>query len=106
VNVVWDEFNLGKNASPPIDFIYYNSASGGRSIETHGSTGVITDARDPGSSLPHVSTPTDFFATVPAPDPNFVVSDLDVTVSLTHPQLAELSLTLVSPAGPHQRRVP
>jgi subtilisin-like proprotein convertase family protein len=107
VNVVWDEFNLGKNATPPVDFIYYNSASGGRSIEAHGSTGPITDARDPGNSQPHISTPTDFFATVAAPtDPNFVVSDINVTVSLTHPQLQELSITLISPAGPNQRRVP
>ncbi|HEV8267065.1 MAG TPA: hypothetical protein VGR00_02480 [Thermoanaerobaculia bacterium] len=57
--------------------------------------GALNDAIDPGSGA-HIPAVTNFNIPVTVADPNFVVGDVDVTVNLTHPALAELQLVLSS----------
>src|SRR5207237_938407 len=58
----------------------------------------VIDAIDPGNSQPHVATPTLVPVNVNITDPNFTLSDLQVTVNLTHPNLSQVSITLLPEA--------
>jgi subtilisin-like proprotein convertase family protein len=96
VTVVWDDFGSGANANPPVDVLRSDRAPGGRSAGGFSNANApVPDASDPGGGGAHVPTATPFLLPINA-DPNFNrVTDLDVTVNLTHPALAEVSLRLL-----------
>jgi hypothetical protein len=98
VTVVWDDFNsLRNNTAVPRDAITVDRILGGagREVVYAGPTG-IADATS--ATAPGVST---FPVLVSFPDAaKFTsVTDLDVTVALTHPALQELQIRLIPPSG-------
>jgi hypothetical protein len=96
VTVVWNDFNsLRNNTAVPRDAITVDRILGGagREVVYAGPTG-IADATS--ATAPGVST---FPVLVSFPDAaKFTsVTDLDVTVALTHPALQELQIRLIPP---------
>jgi subtilisin-like proprotein convertase family protein len=64
----------------------------------------IIDATDPGGGAPHIPGVTHFFNTVdftgrPGFSPSGAITNLTVTLNLTHATLAQLEIDLVSPTG-------
>ena len=65
-----------------------------------GTGGAIADGIDPGSNLPHNSGITQFTNVVALTDPNFsTLSDLDVKLAITHPNVSQLRVELISPTN-------
>lgn len=102
VTVVWDDFGTGATATPiPFDLIRSNTVSADgptSSAQYTGTGGGVADAINPGSGS-HIPQTTSFpiFVNITDPDFNFV-TDLDVTLNLTHPGLGELFIQLTPPA--------
>ena len=62
--------------------------------------GPIGDATDPGGGAPHNAKTTKFSNPVTLTVPNFsTLSDLDVTLAITHANMSQLQVDLVSPLG-------
>ena len=65
-----------------------------------GAGGAIGDGFDPGSSLPHIGGTTQFSNVVALTAPNFsTLSDLDVKLSITHANVSQLQVQLISPTN-------
>ena len=111
VTAIWDD-SSGNNqiASNRVD----NAGTGQVFTGTGGGTAVlltmpptvlaptgngIAEAVDPGSNQPHIPAVTTFPLPVNITDPSFVISNLNVTVNLIHPNLAEVRIELISPLG-------
>jgi subtilisin-like proprotein convertase family protein len=109
LNIMWNDFGtLSKLAPnqirplvidrslpsliPPV--IYQIDGTKGMAV------GTIGDAASGGTGNPDVPAETTFSQKVNITDPNFATLDsLDVTVALTHPDLQEISVVLISPGG-------
>ncbi|WP_422931842.1 Ig-like domain-containing protein [Singulisphaera sp. PoT] len=98
VTVVYDDFGSGVQNTPvPQDFIWSTVVSGASSQVFTGPGGSIIDAT---SATPSVVTPTNFTVPVSITDAGFTsLSHLSVTLNITHPSLADLSLVLIPPTG-------
>jgi subtilisin-like proprotein convertase family protein len=88
VTVVWDDYGSGATATPtPYDNIYTKTYTGAVGLTVNATTGPIADAS---------TTP---FAFVVSAGTNFTVSDVSVSVALTHAANAQLTLALQAPDG-------
>jgi large repetitive protein len=88
VTVVWDDYGSGATATPtPYDNIYTKTYTGAVGLTVNATTGPIADA-----------STTPFAFVVPA-GTNFTVSDVSVSVALTHAANAQLTLALQAPDG-------
>ncbi len=97
VTVIWDDFGSGHFGNTPTDTIRSNSIGGsGNNLVSDTTGGDVADAL-PGN--PSTPTTTDFPLTVNVADPNFLLTDLDVSLSLHHDNLGDLSVLLVDPNG-------
>jgi subtilisin-like proprotein convertase family protein len=98
VTIVWDDFNSLRNNTPvPRDAITVDRTAGGagREVVYAGPTGIADAAS---ATVPGVSLfPID--VTFPDATKFTGVTDLDVTVALTHPALQELQIRLIPPPG-------
>lgn len=90
VSVVWDDRGTLANASPPLDRIMSDSVTGAKSLTFDGPGGPIAD----GLATTPFTQPVSF-----AGSPGFNPNDLDVTLSIVHPAVNELSVELVAPNG-------
>jgi subtilisin-like proprotein convertase family protein len=108
VTVVWDDSGTLAAANPARDRIVSDRIrDGGIGAAFAGATGPISDATDPGGGAAHVPAPNlanpldarnQFTAAVNITDPGFLsLSDLDVTIDLTHNNLAEIRIELIPP---------
>jgi subtilisin-like proprotein convertase family protein len=98
VSVVWDDFGTGAApANPQFDVLWANSVQGGIAQVFSSPGGPINDAL---AGTPNTQVATDFPINVNITNPNFTtLSDLNVSVSIRHPTLGELSLVLIPPSG-------
>ena len=98
VTLVYDDFGSGTQAQPvPVDLIWSTVVSGASSQVFTGPGGPITDATN---DNPSVITPTNFPVNVNITDAGFVsLSHLSVTLTVTHPSVADLSFVLIPPTG-------
>lgn len=98
VGVVWDDYGTLAKASPPGDLIQFTQVATGKveTITTTSSGGPIADALAPpaGNNIPSV---TSFPISVNVTDPNFVLSNLNVSLAIVHPAVNELSVVLIPP---------
>ena len=98
MTVVCDDFNTCANASPPFDQSSgqpHRRRARSRRLRARAARSSTPTSRHP--DRPHA---TDFPVNVNVTDPRFFsVSDLDVALDLTHPNLAELSAVLIPPVG-------
>ena len=94
ITVAWDDSGSGSKATPAFDFLMSNTVPAGDSYQFVGSTGPI----NPGlAGTPNdIPVTTPFTTTVNVPNPA-AVTDLTVTVALTHPADTNLSLVLQAP---------
>jgi subtilisin-like proprotein convertase family protein len=88
VNIVWERLSDNSLVS--------NAVQPGEVAAFSGTTGPITNAL---SGTPNVKQITTFTADVNVTNPNFVVTDLEVTVNIVHPHLSEIQIQLVAPGG-------
>ena len=94
ITVAWDDSGTGATASPAFDSLMTNTVPAGNSYQFLGSTGIINPG---GAGTPNVPVTTSFTNSVSGLDPAANFTDLTVTVALTHPTDANLSLVLKSP---------
>ena len=114
VNVVWDDWASLNGANPPQDLIQWSPVTAtlfNRLAATLPGTGVtLTDAVDPGNSLPHIPATTTTNAAqsinvnLATTDPrwalpNVVIENLQVEVAINHPAISELRVRLIPPAA-------
>ena len=101
VSVAWDDYVTGATAAPPYDVIRTNTVTSGTfSTTVTNQGGPIQDAIKGANNAPDSPVSTDFPVTVNISDPRFIsLSHLQVSVSLTHPAVSELSIQLVPPTG-------
>jgi subtilisin-like proprotein convertase family protein len=108
VTVVWDDSGTLSTANPARDRIVSDRfRDGGVGAVVAGTTGPIAEATDPGGGAAHIPAPNpanpldtrnQFTADVAITDPEFLsLSDLDVTVDLTHNSLSEIRIELIPP---------
>lgn len=83
MTIVWNDVTDGLILADRV-------TAGGRGAYFSAAGGPVVDADTNG---------TDFTIDVNITDPTFVVSDLDVTINLTHGNLAEVRIELISPQG-------
>ena len=100
LTIVWDDFDFNDNN----DAIKSNFIlSPGTGYRFEGTVGPITDAApDPNDAqAPHIEAVTDFPLAAPIniTNPNFRLTDLDVTVAFVHPDFETLRMELVAPGG-------
>ncbi len=101
VSLTWANTGTLSTASPPLTEVVFSPVSGGVG-ETFPVTnaGPIADAIAPGNSLPDIPGVTDFQIPINITDPRFIsLSDLKVKIDMVHPNLNEVTLTLIPPAG-------
>jgi len=98
VNVVYDDFGSGSTATPPFDVINANRTNDDTFTQSFaGQGGVITPG---GMGTPNVPMVSDFPVNVSVTNPRFLsVTNLTVNLAITHPSIAELSVTLIPPTG-------
>ncbi len=98
VSIVYDDFGTLSQETPvPQDILWNTTMTGLISTVVQGAGGPITDATN---STPPVITPTNFPVNVNITNTNFVsLSDLSVTLNITHPSDADLSIVLIPPTG-------
>ena len=97
---VWADFGnntVDIDASQPDGGDAATPAAG--DVDTPGSTGPIGDAAPGGGGGGSIPTMTTFSATVNVADPNFVLADLNVDLSILDPHMAQLAIDLISPDG-------
>jgi subtilisin-like proprotein convertase family protein len=105
VTVVWDDFGslVINNPLPqsPLSLIESDSLAAAATSRHGGPVFVpINDGADPGGGAPHTPGQTDIPINVAISDPRITrLDDLDVVVSLTHPNLSEVRLELIPPAA-------
>ncbi len=104
VTAVWDDFTTLADAAPiPLDRILSDRLSGVLYQRVAGAqTGGIGDASDPGGGAAHAPAVTNFTTVISANtfDPRVItIDDLNVDVSLRHPQISELRIRLIPPPG-------
>ena len=99
VSIIWDaNVHLPVTTPPPNDQIKSDAFSNGATgVLATGTTGAITDAA--AGTPDNVPATTPFTADVSIGNPNLLISDLDVTVAIVHPAMAELKLVLMPPVG-------
>jgi subtilisin-like proprotein convertase family protein len=99
INIVWDDFGSRRRANPASDLVISDAIpDGGLGFSFTGNGGFLNDAFDPGNSQPHITATTRFQINVNLNDPRFVsLTDIDVTVDMTHNTLSEVSLVLIPP---------
>jgi subtilisin-like proprotein convertase family protein len=101
VNLVWADTGSLATANPPTTQVLFSPVSGGLGLTFPvTNAGPITDAFDPGNSAPHIPGVTDFQIPINITDPRFIsLTDLKVKLDMIHPNLNEVTLTLIPPAG-------
>jgi subtilisin-like proprotein convertase family protein len=102
VTVVWDDFGSDtvSTAAPfPLSRIESDRLQGGLISLFNGQTGIINDAFNPGAGA-HIPAVNNYAINVNITDPrvNFI-SDLNITLGITHPNMNELRIELIPPAG-------
>jgi subtilisin-like proprotein convertase family protein len=85
------------NISGAVTAVFVNNPGGGYSTPP---TVTFTGGGGSGATATAVITSPAFVMNVNITDPNFgAVTDLDVTLNIVHPHLAQLRITLTNPAG-------
>jgi len=89
VTVVWDDFGVGSQASPPFDRIVSSRITdGGQAVVVPNVGGTINNG-----------TNTDFTKVINFSDPSFFLNNLTVKLNITSPNLDRLSAVLIGPDG-------
>jgi len=93
--VIWDDFGSGATAVPPRDFIRTEQISTGAAANVSVSGVPIQDS--PGDDIVVTTDVTITVTEDDIPDNFTSLSDLDFQVSLIHPGLDQISMTLIPP---------
>jgi len=93
--VIWDDFGSGVTAVPPRDFIRTEQISTGAAANVSVSGVPIQDS--PGDDIVVTTDVTITVTEDDIPDNFTSLSDLDFQVSLIHPGLDQISMTLIPP---------
>jgi subtilisin-like proprotein convertase family protein/photosystem II stability/assembly factor-like uncharacterized protein len=82
------------------DTTSFTAATVPHTVEVSNNTGMgLSDASDPGNSLPHVPGVTEFNLQVPAGTDLTEIDNISLTLSLLHDNLAQVRIELVAPDG-------
>jgi subtilisin-like proprotein convertase family protein len=89
VGIVWDDFGSGSVDGSQVDYLRADTGAGVSAASTAGTGGPVLS-----------NTANDFPINVNITDPNFLsLSNLSVSLQLTHPNLDQISIQLVPPTG-------
>jgi subtilisin-like proprotein convertase family protein len=95
VSIVWDDFGTGTATGANTDILRSDSGAGVASQTFNATTGPVNDGNADGTTAT-----TDFPINVNITNPNFTtLSNLSITLQLTHPNLDQISIQLVPPTG-------
>lgn len=103
VSVVYDDFNTGAGASPPVDYIQSNRTPGiiAETVPYPSTSpnGIAPGPQGGGSTTTNFPIPVDLLGQ----DPNLLATtlfdSLSVSLILSHTSVSDLSLVLTSPSG-------
>ncbi len=100
VTIVWDDFGSQNNVNRDVLWGDRILDGGTAAVFPVTNAGTIIDANDPGNSMPHEPGVTNFTIPVTITDPKFLnLTDLDLQLNITHPNLEQLQIVLKPPAG-------
>jgi subtilisin-like proprotein convertase family protein len=98
LGIVWDDFFTLRNGNPPLDQIWFDRVEdGGGAYVFDGATGDLVDAVQP-DPAPDVPTVTTFRTTVNIAA-GVTITDLNVNLTLRHPDVSQISVDLIAPDG-------
>jgi subtilisin-like proprotein convertase family protein len=99
VTIGWEDFGTGATAKPvPFSLLESNVVSSGKSYQAIGATGTIQSGIAGANGGPATPVTTSFPVSVNVSDPS-AITNLTVTLALTHPTDSNLSLVLQAPNG-------